>query len=309
MPRKSVENNSYELLCAILCMFKDITCILELKDILTLECLNNSKIICKDIQKYITNLNSAINRNPKKVSEYIINFRKDINKIIFDKMIFDIDKLYLEGKTITSPEILDLNKNIDRKESKADIYIKLNNNNFIGISVKQMKNATLTNYSVQKMLPLEDNIRLTKIKRDFLTNKGFPNNIKTNRKRVNKLFYVSDPTILKDHIYWCELMKCIDINKTIIKQQLVENMLSKNLPYKLLEFNGDDLYSIEYNSDILNDINFEHYEPYYYCASGSNRNTAKLFYKLDILKKSYRVEVRWKGDIHTCSPQFCTHPI
>ena len=56
-------------------------------------------------------------------------------------------------------------------------------------------------------------------------------------------------------------MKNIDIHKNSIIKQLVENMLSCNLPYKLMEFDGNKLYSIEYNDDMLKDINFEHHEP------------------------------------------------
>jgi hypothetical protein len=34
-----------------------------------------------------------------------------------------------------------------------------------------------------------------------------------------------------------------------------------------------------------------------------------LFYKLTCDEKNYRVEVRWKGNIHNASPQFQIHDL
>ena len=43
---------------------------------------------------------------------------------------------------------------------------------------------------------------------------------------------------------------------------------------------------------------------YYLNKKGVERNAAKMFYQLIVDQKKFRVEIRWKGNIHTSSPQF-----
>ena len=51
----------------------------------------------------------------------------------------------------------------------------------------------------------------------------------------------------------------------------------------------------------------------YYDKKGNERETAKLFYRLVTVDRScneekiYRIEVRWKGNVHNSSPQFQIH--
>lgn len=52
---------------------------------------------------------------------------------------------------------------------------------------------------------------------------------------------------------------------------------------------------------------FIEHMPYYYDKKGVKRQTAKLFYQLKVFNDIYRVEVRWKGNIHNSSPQFLVH--
>lgn len=70
-------------------------------------------------------------------------------------------------KKNTHREINNLNNEYDKLETKSDIYIKLKNEKFIGISVKQNKSATKSNYSVQKMLGKDEDKILTNIKKNI----------------------------------------------------------------------------------------------------------------------------------------------
>jgi hypothetical protein len=63
----------------------------------------------------------------------------------------------------------------------------------VGLSVKQSQDATKTNYSIHKLLPLTVAEELTQIKRDFLIAKGFSEHDKTKRNEVNQLFYPETP--------------------------------------------------------------------------------------------------------------------
>ncbi len=48
---------------------------------------------------------------------------------------------------------LEIQKGLDRKQTKADVMVKFVDGRWIGISVKDSVGATLTNYSVEKILP------------------------------------------------------------------------------------------------------------------------------------------------------------
>ena len=75
----------------------------------------------------------------------------------------NIEFVYISGKKNKHTEINELNGGLCKLETKSDIYIKQKNNVFIGLSVKQSKNATKSNYSAQKMLGKEKDEQLTKI--------------------------------------------------------------------------------------------------------------------------------------------------
>jgi hypothetical protein len=54
-------------------------------------------------------------------------------------------------------------------------------------------------------------------------------------------------------------------------------------------------------------VTFEEHADYYKMKNGEERSAAKLFYQLCISQKKYRVEIRWKGNVHDASPQFQIH--
>ncbi len=78
------------------------------------------------------------------------------------------------------------------------------------------------------------------------------------------------------------------------------------MPYNINEFHGTSITNTKHVTNI-NKVLFEEYDSYYMTSNGEVRNAAKLFYRLCIDEKKYRVEIRWKGNIHDASPQFMIH--
>ena len=90
-------------------------------------------------------------RKEKEIEKYITNF--DVNKFKGFK------KIILSGKSIQNfNELKEVNinpktnKEYEKKWMKSDIYLIYPSGKIIGISVKDSEGATLTNYSVEKIL-------------------------------------------------------------------------------------------------------------------------------------------------------------
>jgi len=295
--RSSVEFNGFELLTCILFLFPQYN-----KEVIMVEIKKEdiySKIIFnkfEDKEKYISDLE----KKTCLMNNYILHFQEEIDKNDDLKhMIENIELVYISGKKNKHEEIKLLNKDLNNKETKADIYLKLTSGEFIGISVKQSKQATKSNYSVQKMLGVEYNKQLTQIKKTFLKERGFNSFNKTERKQINELFY-------EPNIYTIELQKAIQTENERLKKSLTELLFSTNVPYNMYEFDGVKISKLNKVTDISQVI-FDVYSPYYYDSNGEKRKAAKLFYRLQIYNKIYRVEIRWKGNIYNASPQFQIH--
>ena len=298
--RASVEYNGMELICAILLMDRTIntydqllSSFLNIVDLGVL--LNNAS----DLEHYV----SDIQKKSKIVSSYIQQF----NQFIINNEAFKLEDIlcvFVSGKKNKHVEINDLNKDSRKIEAKSDIYIKYKNNTFVGISVKQSKDATKSNYSVQKMLGKDTDKYLTKLKKDYLTEHGFSKFNKEDRENVNVLFYPRN----RENTYMNALREEISKKRQEIAIELTYNLYCSNSKYDVYEFNGTQLYKL--NRVFTDDeIHFEEHLPYYYDSKGQERNAAKLFYKLTCDEKNYRVEVRWKGNIHNASPQFQIHDL
>jgi hypothetical protein len=152
------------------------------------------------------------------------------------------------------------------------------------------------------MLGKEKDEQLTKIKKTYLIEQGFPKFNKMDRDKVNTLFYPQN----KVNPYMNKLKEEIQNNKKNIAKVLVEKLYCSNVNYDVYEFDGIELTKLVRIID-ESDIIFEEHLPYYYNTKGEEREAAKLFYKLTCNDKKYRVEVRWKGNIHNASPQFQIH--
>lgn len=315
MTRSNCEFNGLELLCAVLLTFPSVNNKKELFEIMN-DTDNVNKKIVFNKETDFANYKLDLVKKRNLCDIYITNFRnnfKDI-KVDYDKIV----KVYLTGKSNNIPIIEELNKGINRKQAKADLYIEIDvriktnlNKRFIGLSVKQSKAATKSNYSVEEKL---GNINseykkiLVNTKKQFLEDNGFPEFNKKDRPSVNKLFYRDN-----NNPYWDKMKELIESCNSELCQ-LYSNDLFPSLPYNLYEFNGEIF--VDLNCKIVK-TNLEHCEKFYHYKDDINqkmRETAKLFYKLVIefdneITKEFKVEIRWKGKIHGCSPQFQTHEL
>ena len=212
-------------------------------------------------------------------------------------------QVYLTGKSFAdTPEIKALNAGLDRKMVKADVYLKLADATFVGVSVKQSEAATKSNYSVEKMLSKEDAAACQTARRDMLASIGVTTYYdETKRDEVNTLFY--DRT----NPYWTLLRAHIETYKDTITKTLVDCLYGAGVPYPLYEFDGTTL--VRLSAVDLADVTFEEHLPFYMCDKDgvTPRKCAKMFYRLVTPRGSYRVEVRWKGDCYGASPQFQIH--
>jgi len=153
------------------------------------------------------------------------------------------------------------------------------------------------------MLGKDEDKILTNIKKKYLNLNGFIKFNKNDREKINKLFYPKN----KENPYWYELKKYISIKNEEIKKILVKNLYCINVNYDIYEYNGINL--VKLNNINISNITFEEYEYYYYDKNGNLREAAKLFYRLVVNKKIYKVEIRWKGNIINASPQFQIHEV
>ena len=302
--RKSIEYHSHELIFALsLCN----------KTISTKEHIMNANyqdykhmLICSE-DKFMNYKKDVNLRNTDEIYEYISNMRRDL------PISEEISSVYLEGKRLVSQKIINLNKNIDIKQAKADVYIETLNGLFIGFSIKQNNFCTKSNYSVEKMLSqsLKDKKEKTIYKKTLsnirkyilLSNDINGKNIKEQRSKANSLFY---DNLENTNPYWNVLKKEIDRNIVQIKKGLVYNLFPMNIPYDLYEYNGTTFEQLNIHID-----NIEFYEEpsYYFDKKGFKRKAAKLFYNMRVINKEYRVEIRFKGNIWSSSPQFLTHSL
>ena len=159
--RASVEYNGMELVCGLVLLNRDIKNYDDLKNIL--KTLDETKIKFNnetDLCEYVKD----IDKKKDIIDDYIPNFNKCI-ETISNLNLDNIELVYISGKKNKHTEINELNVGLCKLETKSDIYIKQKNNVFIGLSVKQSKNATKSNYSAQKMLGKEKDEQLTKIKK------------------------------------------------------------------------------------------------------------------------------------------------
>lgn len=302
--RALVEYNGMELICGLVLLNRNIMNYAGLK--------NNLVSVIKDKTSYedILKFNSEkdfpeyvndIGKKQKIIDSYITNFKTCIESIpCFSRD--NIDTIYISGKINKHPEIDILNHGLCKLEAKSDIYIKQKNNEFIGLSVKQSKAATKSNYSVQKILGEESDKLLTEIRKKYLIEQGFPKFNKLDREKVNALFYPKN----KENPYMNKLREEIKNNKEMISKFLIEKLYCSNVNYDIYEFDGTELTKLVKVTD-TKDVIFEEHLPYYYDTKGEEREAAKLFFRLTCNDKKYRVEVRWKGNIHNASPQFQIH--
>ena len=296
--RQSVEYNGMELLFAILLKYPQVNDVSSLWLLLENESELSSNILFntnEDVKLYVNDLKIK----KQLVNDFILNFRKNEDSLLLPSAI---EKIYLSGKINKHEEINLINKGLDKKEAKSDVYLKLVSGEFIGFSVKQSKEATKSNYSVQKMFGTETDNKLTEIRHKYLNDNGVVDFDKSQRKKVNELFYPKNT----QNPYWEEVKQLIKENNKELSTKIVLCLRCTNVPYSVFEFDGSTMYKLNKGVN-FDSVVFEEHLPYYYDSKKRLRNAAKLFYKLEVEDKKYRVEVRWKGDVYNSSPQFQLH--
>jgi hypothetical protein len=310
--RSSVEYNGMELLVPILLKY-DVNNFQELVEKIQ-HMRENMDIYASvivlnepsDFEKYVEDIQKKEKIIIK--SNYITKFKELIkNRTEFESN--NIKCIYVSGKTNKHAKIAELNKNIKKIEAKSDIYIEFMDNKICGVSIKQSKDATKSNYSVHKILgqmlgkDFETNLNNTKSK--YLNDNGILKFDKNERTKVNKLFYSKN----KNNLYWEQLRDIFAIQNGEISKKLVELLYCSNIDYDIYEYDGDSFEKMNHSQDcfINSNISFEEHKPYYFDKKGKERQAAKMFYRLIVDDKTYRVEIRWKGNIYNSSPQFQIH--
>ena len=305
--RKNVDYNAYELVFALGLCDSSLDTKVKIMDY-SFEDASAKLKGCSE-KSYEQYKNDVKTRKPADIEKYLKNLHKNKSEVISEEIV----NVYLEGKTLKTTELKALNKNIDDKQAKADVYVKLKSGTFIGFSIKQDDACTKTNFSVEKMLVelISDQMKKKEFKKEIADQRkqilkahGIDNkNLKEKRDLANRLFYDS---MEGTNAYWNALRIHIENKNTEIKHKLISNLFPVDLPYDLYEFGGDGFSKL--NVSISDDnTSFKEHNPYYFDDKGTRRKTAKMFYKLVVNDKKYRVEVRFKGNAWAGAPQFLTH--
>lgn len=291
--RASTEYNAFEFLVAVLIDDNTINDYISLLQNINIYSSITKIKFNKPEEKYYY-LDNLLKINKNKINKFIKNFRNNFY-ISYEEII----TIYISGKKNYHDDIEELNKDIDRKSIKSDLYIKLINNEIIGYSIKQCDKSTKSNYSVHKLFKNKDlDHELTSIKSAYLIEHGFDRENKKDRSNINKLFYESN-------IYWDRLKEEILKHEELISNELCSYLYSSKIThYPVYEFDGNSMYKLNNKCEEI--VSFKEHLPYYMKKNGEKRNTAKLFYQLQIGSKCYRVEIRWKGDVFS-SPQYMIH--
>jgi len=300
--RATVEYNGMEFVLAIIYLFDDVNSYADLcakiEDMRANPAQYASIIRFNDpvdFENYVLD----VTKKHAIVTEYISIFRASntLPKV-------PIKCIYISGKINKHTKITELNKGCDKKAAKADIYIEYIDESkpIDGISAKQSSDATKSNYSVHKMLGKDLDKDLTTVKKDYLKGNGFTSFDKAQRSDVNKLFYPQNKT----NPYWLRIREEIKKNYETILMQLLQALYCANVNYDIYEFDGTSFIKLNKVIDMTT-ATFEEHMPYYFDKSGAEREAAKLFYRLTVGEKIYRVEIRWKGNVYNAAPQFQIH--
>lgn len=296
MTRKNADNQPTELIAALAFLNPNI----EYEDIMNIRYPVKNLIILKDeFDKYKKNFLSSKDINYNK--RFLFNLKN--SNIIED--IEGIDKVYLVGKKSLKiyPEIYNLNNNLNKSDSKADIYLSFNNKSVIGVSIKKDKNCPKTNLGIENRLP--DSLKLKNMRQRLLQEKGINElNYKLKRKNANKIFHN------RGNSYFSELKEQIRKHNVDLIKEIVYSLYSINNQIPLYEYNGINMNKITFNIELLSKCKLQENESFYKTKNGKIRQAAKLFYLLEINEYTkYKVEIRWKGNIWKDSPQFLTFEI
>ena len=194
------------------------------------------------------------------------------------------------------------------KNEKSDVFFKYTGDSHTyGISVKQSKNATISNYSVNLILDIITGNSVTStmlqdIKLKYITDQKLDIATKDDRAKIGKQFY--------NHFsneYWNAMREAIELDSTAIGTHILNSVFCTKTDTTVYEYDGNSL--SEFTSMCLTNANIVEDREYYFIHNKIKntkiqRKAAKMFYKLTIDGvERYRCEIRHKGS-WTASPQF-----
>ena len=225
----------------------------------------------------------------------------------------DVIDIYLTGKKINNNSVNELVKYIDDKQKKADVYININKEKWIGISVKKDKDCTLCNWSIEKLIQEKDpllakNLKDKKIKilNENGINRKWRENLTANREKYNRLMY-------GDNSYKILLNDYILNNKEHIKEIIANAAGSSINHFNIYLYDGNDYKNLldiynqiknSHNVNIIEDtLHTKEYLQNLKLKTYYSNKAAKLWYYIQLNEVvMYRFEIRWKGDPFS-SPQ------
>ena len=280
--------------------------------------LDYSQIIVspKQLEDYKCDMES---RNHKVLNDWFVKCK--LHCMSFQKQLGiykheDIVTCYLTGKSIKDPTILNLIKDVEKKQRKADIYISVDTNShhpiptkWIGISVKTTSSDPMSNWSIEKLISHKDKetekkLKDTKIKllEENGITRSWRDNKEENRKKYNEIMYGYNEykTMLHTWITKPE-------NKEYIQKIIAEAAGSSITQFKMFKYDGDKFTNLsEIYQKIIKSKNFniiidspntKHELDKLNIKSHYSKSSAKLWYYIEINSiVEYRIEIRWKGE-------------
>ena len=298
--RRICENPATELITALVMCDNSLT-LQEIENMKFCEIPENLKVPEDEFEKYMKDLNDRLLlKERKNLDAYTEKFKSELENTDF---IAHLIYVIICGKKNKFDEVDEANSNLsgnDSKDAKSDIMVIVDNGSPIGLSVKASGMATKSNYSVVKFFPEDAQKECKQVKTNYLTENGFPIFKKEDRPQHNALFYE------RSNPFFDILSKHVEVNKEQIGISLVDSLYGSKLNYDLYEFDGSSLTKLSKKVD-YSSIEFKEHPEFYLTKDGKKRECAKMFYKLSYDNKDYRVEIRWKGNIHTAFPQFQIH--
>lgn len=257
----------------------------SIEDILNSGVAKNEPAYVKDLLK----------RKPDRVTRYIEDFKTEIKKAGINPE--NVEKVYLLGKHQDKhPEIKKLQESLNTKEKKGDVIVKMKSGEFIGFSVKDSSGATLTNYSVEKLLPnLSESLKQSRLK--MVRDAGLPETFdKALRPKYNDLFRGGRNS------YHNQLRDAIMANKDEMLNQWTNGLFAKT-PFPLYSFDGKKLRANDSSSVNSSKFDLRAIEN----PNPNARGASKIFFLVtENGKPSYIWDIRWKGKTGFGSPQIQT---
>lgn len=280
-----------------------------------------------DIRYYYDLLDAS----EKEVNNYINNFYRELlynfttKKFELFESDVSIKDVLLTGKKITSlkSEHKDLYlkiESVDEKDRKGDLFILMEDNRLIGLSIKKDNACQITNWSIEKIMDESSyifDVKPKEIRKKILDDlcpyeERKKMSTKEKREKVQDKYELMKDTNDIMTPYKLSIDNFIKSDIDYIRNVFIEGVSQKNnLGYELYTFNGETLKSNNSDYDYLvskkNTIKFicddSMFQKDNVDISHYSRNAAKMWYFISVDNEIlYRCEIRWKGDCDS-SPQ------